>query len=209
MKKPAKPVICIILTAVSGYAFAQSDAVSSSALEKVLAGTDAQFAPALAGALEQIPVFTLPAPSPARDGARNRELTDVTEKWTCQGEVISAYPKIYKLFNSEENSRILKVFHFTDPKGSERRVEVYFTGGDWMQYGLTYFATTAGPSKDQANVYPISDLSTPDPEDGTIAPKIDPFDSKKLAEFIVNDFLDADGNVKPGFKSIAAAAVNP
>ncbi|MBU2573311.1 MAG: hypothetical protein KKH28_04460 [Elusimicrobia bacterium] len=209
MKKLAKSITCIILAAASGSAFAQSGVINNSVLENVLAGTDAQLAPALNSALGQLPFFTLPAPAMARDGARNRELTDVTEKWTCQGDVISAYPKIYKLFHSEENSRIIKIFHFTDPKGSERRIEVYFTGGDWMQYGLTYFATTAGPSKDQANVYPISDLSTSDPEDGAIAPKSDPFDFKKLADFIINDFLDADGNVKSGFKSIAAAAVTP
>jgi hypothetical protein len=203
MKKFAKFFSFIILATVSGSAFAQSD-ISDSALETVIANTDAQLAPAMDSAMEQSQAVALPTPSISRAESRHIRLTDITEKCTYQGEVVSAYPAIYKMFNSEENSRIIKVFNFTDPKGSDRRIEVYYTGGDWMEYGLTYFVTNAGPDKDQANAYFMSDLSTTDREDGGIAPRIDPFDSKKLPDFITADFLDAGGGVKAVFDSIAA-----
>ena len=203
MKKFAKFVSYITLITLSGSAFAQSN-ISNSALETVIANTDAQLAPAMNGAMEQYRAVTLPAPSASRAGTRRVPLIDVTEKCTYEGEVVSSYPGIYKLFNSEENSRILKVFNFIDPKGIERRIEVYFTGGDWMQYGLTYLVTNAGPGKNQASAYFMSDLSTSDRENGSLAPRVNPFDSQKLADFISADFLDADGNVKTVFNSIAA-----
>ncbi|MCX5784133.1 MAG: hypothetical protein NTX59_00435 [Elusimicrobia bacterium] len=204
MKKITKFVSCITLITLSGSAFAQSG-VGNSALETVIANTDAQLAPAINGALKKYQAVTLPAPSAARAAAGNIQLTDITEKCTYQGEVVSSYPGIYKMIHTEENSRIIKVFRFMDPKGIERRIEVYFTGGDWMQFGLTYFVTNAGQNKDQANAYFMTDLSTPDREEGAIAPRINPFDSQKLAEFIAADFLDTYGNVRPVFNSIAAA----
>ena len=204
MKKFTKFVSCITLITLSGSAFAQSG-IGNSALETVIANTDAQLAPAMSGAMENYQAGAFPAPSVSQAVVRSIQLTDITDKCTYEGEVISAYPGIYKMVHNEENSRIIKVFRFMDPKGLERRIEVYFTGGDWMQYGLVYFATTAGQNKDQANAYFINDLSTPDHEEGSIAPRINPFDSQKLANFVAADFLDTTGNVKPSFKSIAAA----
>ncbi|HAF94816.1 MAG: hypothetical protein A2X34_02550 [Elusimicrobia bacterium GWC2_51_8] len=135
-------------------------------------------------------------------GSRDIWLVDITETCTSEGEVVSAYPAVYKMIVSEENSRILKVFRFTDLEGIERRIEVYFTGGDWMKYGLTYFVTNVGADKGRA--YFINDLSTADRENGRIAPRIDPFDSKKLADFIAADFLDSNGSVKAVFSGLAA-----
>ncbi|HAH32296.1 MAG TPA: hypothetical protein DCL44_08285 [Elusimicrobia bacterium] len=205
MKKIARSVLSIALIALSGSAFAQLY-IGNPALETVISNTDAQLAPAMNSAISQYQAVTLPAPYVSRAAAGVIQLTDITEKCTQQGEVVSAYPWIYKMFNSEENSRILKVFRFIDPKGNERRVEVYFTGGDWMKYGLTYFVTNAGRNKDQVNAYFMSDLSTSDRESGAVAPKINPFDFPKLASYIVSDFLDTTGNVKPVFSSIAAAS---
>ena len=207
MKKLAKFVSCITLVILSGSVFAQSN-IGESALGSVIAGTDAQLAPEINSAMEQYQAATLPAPSVARVAPRRIQLVDITEKCTYQGEVVSAYPGIYKMFQSEENSRIIKVFRFVDPKGTERRIEVYFTGGDWMRYGLIYLVTNTGQNKDQANAYFISDLSTADRESGSIAPGIDPFDSQKLTDFIAADFLDAYGNVRPVFNSIATVAAS-
>lgn len=200
MKKRAKLITAILMTILPCSALARQ---SGSALEKVLAGTDAQLAPAFGGAMERLASLELSAPAAAQAPV---ELADVTEKWTSEDEVISAFPHVYKLIHSEENSRILKVFSFTDAKGVERRLEVYYTGGDWMQYGLTYIATTAGQTGGRVAIYAINDLSTPDKEEGEVAPKIDPFDTKALSDFIAGDFLDADGGVKPSFKSLASAA---
>ena len=77
-----------------------------------------------------------------------------------------------------------------------------------MQYGLVYFATNAGPNKDRVNIYFMSDLSTPDREGGSIAPRIDPFNLQKLSNFIASDFLDAVGNVKAVFNSLAAVSAS-
>ena len=203
MKKFAKFASYITLITLSGSVFAQPNP-GNSALETVISNTDAQLAPAMNSAMEQYRAVTLPAPSLSRAGSRSVQLIDITEKCMYQDEVVSSYPGIYKLINSEENSRIIKVFSFIDPKGIERRIEVYFTGGDWMQYGLTYFVTDAGLNKGQASAYFMSDLSTSDRENGAVAPKVNPFDSQKLADFIAADFLDAAGNVKAVFGSVAA-----
>ena len=209
MKKSAELILCVILATVSGSALAQSGISDNSALEKIISGTDAQIAPALNKAPElpqpyAVPAMT-PAPSMAQAGSQNIELMDVTEKWIFQGTIISVYPTIYKMIHREENSEIIRVFHFADPQGTERRIEVFYTGGDWMRYGLTYFVTNAGPYKDQADAYFISDLSTADPKNGSIAPKVNPRSAQKVADFIINDFLDAYGNVKAGFNSIATS----
>ena len=207
MKKLTRIVSCITLIPLSGSAFAQPN-ISNSALETIITNTDAQFAPAMNRAMEPQQAVTLPPPSVSQAEPRYTRLIDITEKCTYLGEVVSEYPGIYKMIQSEENSRIIRVFNFTDPRGIERRIEVYFTGGDWMRYGLIYIVTNAGQSKNQANAYFISDLSTSDREEGSVAPRIDPFDSKKLANFISADFLDAQGNVKAVFKSIATVSAS-
>ncbi len=207
MKKFAELVSCLVLFALSGSAFAQSD-LNKSALESLISSTDAQLAPAVSGAMEKGQAPAVPAPSAAVAAVSGVRLQDITDKCTQQGEVVSAYPGIYKLIHSEENSRIIRVFRFSDAKGNDRRVEVYFTGGDWMQYGLTYLATNAGPDKNRVNAYFIEDLSTPDREEGGIAPRIDPFDTQKLAGFIAAEFLNAAGGVKASFVSAASAAAS-
>ena len=55
--------------------------------------------------------------------------------------------------------------------------------------------------------YFIKELSTPDREEGAVAPMIDPFDDAKLKEFIINNFLDKNGNVKGGFLEVASLSV--
>jgi hypothetical protein len=204
MKKYSKLVSIISLSILSGSAFALPN-TPDSALESVMANTDAQLAPAANGAMERFQAPGVPAPSMERAVSRSVQLVDITEKCTQGGEVVSAYPAIYQLIQKEENSRIIKVFRFTDAKGTERRVEVLFTGGDWMQYGLTYIVTNAGPDKGQVKAYFVNELSTSDREEGSVAPAVDPFDPVKLANFIAADFLDANGNVKAAFGSVAAA----
>lgn len=204
MKKFARSLSFLTLVTLAGSAFAQSNP-GNAALQAVIANTDAQFAPALNSALERFQAAALPVPAPER-AARAVQLADITEKCTRDGEVVSAYPKIFKALPLEENSRVIKVFSFKDSKGQERRLEVLFTGGDWMQYGLVYFVTNAGPDKGQAAGYFISDLSTPDREEGAVAPKVDPFNARQLTAFIAADFLDASGNVKASFSSAAAVS---
>ncbi len=205
MKKYIKFVSIVSLISVSGSAFAKTGPVNY-ALENAISNTDAQLAPSAHTALDQFQAAQVPAPSMERVSA-SVQLQDITEKCTKDGDVVSAFPVIYKLIQKEENSRIIKVFAFTDANGTERRVEVLFTGGDWMQYGLTYIATNAGQNKDQVKAYFITDLSSPDREDGSIAPKVDPFNTEKLADFIAADFLTANGGVKNVFGSVAEAAV--
>ncbi len=204
MKKYSKLVSIVSLIILSGSAFALSN-TPDSALEAVIANTDAQLAPAVSGAMERFQAPDVSALSAERAVSHNVQLVDITEKCTHNGEVVSAYPAIYKLIQKEENSRIIKVFRFTDAKGNERRLEVLFTGGDWMQYGLTYIATNAGPDKDHVKAYFVNELSTPDREEGAVAPAVDPFDPAGLVNFIAADFLDADGNVKAAFGSVASA----
>ncbi len=205
MKKFAKFISCIALVSLSGSAFARPN--TGSALDAVLANTDAQLASAMTGAME--PSLDIARPEPVAvcaAAAHNIRLQDITDKHTSQGEVVASFPAIYKMIHSEENSRIIKVFRFTDRKGAERLVEVYYTGGDWMQYGLTYIVTNAGPDKDQVNAYFVSELSTSDREEGAVAPAVNPFDAQKLPEFIASDFLDASGNVNAAFSSVASVA---
>lgn len=215
MKESAKLITAIFLTTMPCSALAARSGNGDTLQQGVpsLRNIDAQFAPAFAGALERLASVVLPAPSAAPYAApeadRAPELLDVTEKWTRDGEVVSAFPQVYKLFQSYENARIIKVFSLVDALGGERRLEVYYSGGDWMQYGVTYIITNAGRYKDRVSVYPVSDLSTPDTEDGEVAPKIDPFDDIALTAFITGAFLDENCGVKPSFKSIASASVIP
>jgi hypothetical protein len=210
MKKTVEFIVWTALITLSGSAFAQPDVKNNRVLEDILAHTDAQLALSLGQAMAAQD-FTVPAPADfgGEAAAPAIELTDITDKCTRDDEVVSAYPKVYKLFRSAENFRIIKVFNFTDPDGKGRRIEVYFTGEDWMRYGLIYFVTNAGRDKDTAGAYFISALSTPDLENGGTAPVVNPSDTNKLGEFIVTGFLEADGNVKAGFNSVASAPVLP
>ena len=195
MKKSVKIVSFISLVTLSGSAFAKTG--------PVIPALD-QLTPVAPVAAPQAP--SVPAPTLYPADSRGVHLQDITDKCLKDGEVVSAYPGIYPLIHSEENSRILKVFRFTDSKGTDRRVEVYFTGGDWMQYGLTYIVTNAGQNNGQVSAYFIDDLSTPDRQDGSVAPKVNPLDSQQLAGFVSSDLLDADGNVKSAFTSVVAVS---
>lgn len=193
MKKFAKFALGISLVALSGPAFAQSGVSAAPALAQ------------LAAALPAVQQMDIPAPAAiARTAASRIQLADITDKCTHGDEVVSAFPAVYKMFPSEENSRIIKVFRYTDAKGTEHRIEVYYTGGDWMQYGMTYVITDAGENRSQARAFFVSQLSTSDRENGETAPAVNPFDNAQLSDFLVNGFLDAGGKVKPGLNSVAS-----
>jgi hypothetical protein len=193
MKKFVNLFSLIVLVSLSGSAFAQTGPVPYAFGQLPSAGAP------------QTP--SVPAPAIVSYDYRTLHLQDITAQCTQNYEVVSAFPGIYKLVHTEENSRILKVFSFTDSKGLSRRIEVYFTGGDWMQYGLTYIATNAGQKNGQVSAYFIDALSTPDHEDGAVAPRINPLDPQQLINFVAAEFLDANGNVKAGFTSAAAASL--
>jgi len=197
MKKFA--VICFI-SMISSAAFAADGAV----LDRVLARTDAGLASMASRAAADIQV---PEPSRASFAAAPAgvRLTDITDKCSKDGEVLSSYPEVYAKVPKDENMLVLKVFRFTARDGAERRIEVLLTGGDWMQYALIYVITNAGPDKNTANAYFMPRLSTPDKEEGAVAPEVDPHDAQKLVSFLTGEFLDLRGNVKPGFTSVAAA----
>jgi hypothetical protein len=198
MKKFAVSISSAVLFALSGQAFAMP---GSAVLADVVARTDARLA-AFVPAAADLP--QIEAPAPVRT-ARTVQLTDVTDKYTKNGEVVTSYPAVYPQVPKEENSLIIKVFRFTARDGAERKIEVFLTGGDWMQYALIYFVTNAGPDKNKASAYFMPRLSTPDRENGSVAPEIDPQDTQKVAAFIVNEFLDGNGNLKTGYTSIASA----
>lgn len=194
MIKFAKFALAVSLIALSGPAFAQLGVSARPAL--------AQLAAAVPAPDQDL---TVPAPVIVRAAASRLQLSDITDKCTHGDEVVSAFPSVYKLFPSEENSRIIKVFRYADAKGTEHRIEVYYTGGDWMQYGLTYIITDAGENRTQARAFYINELSTSDRENGEAAPAVDPFDNAQLSAFIVNGFLDANGKVRAGLNSVASA----
>ncbi|HBA60561.1 MAG TPA: hypothetical protein DCZ92_07040 [Elusimicrobia bacterium] len=187
------PVICFAITALAGTVSARAD---GGALVAVLSMTDSAAQSRAAG---------LPVPSLERVGQAQLRLIDITEKCLRDGEVVSAFPAIYTLVHNEENARVIKVFSFVDMKGLERRVEVYYTGGDWMQYGLVYVATNAGGARDRARAYFVQELSTTDREEGAVEPRVDPFDNAGLMKFLAAEFLEASGGVKAGFVSLAEA----
>lgn len=196
MKKFVNLFSLVVVVSLSGSAFAQTGPVPYAFGQLPGAnGSAATHAP------------SVPAPAIVSYDYRTLHLQDITAQCTQSYEVVSAYPGIYKMVHTEENSRILKVFSFTDSKGLARRVEVYFTGGDWMQYGLTYIATTAGQKNGQVSVYLIEDLSTPDREDGAVAPRVNPLDPQQLINYVAAEFLDANGNVKASFTSAAVTAL--
>ena len=200
----------VVLIIMFSFAFAQTNTNRDSVLENIVAHTDndLQFASLLDKSLDQEQVIVVPMPSTAQERFKNIQLVDITKTCVSGGdEVISAYPEIYKMIKSEENSLIIKVFIFIDSTGGKRRIEVYYTGNDWMQYGLIYLITNAGENKNEISAYFLGDLSTQDREDGVIAPMVNPFDTKKLVEFIVADFLSTDGNVKTGHSKVASTSV--
>lgn len=137
-------------------------------------------------------------------------LTDLTKELTYRGRAVSAFPENYSSIPKEENADIIKVFKITrHPSCSayERRIEVFYTGGDWMAHGLTYFITDApnkahGVPDEKAAVYFLSELSTEDHEMGEIPPKINPHDDKALRVFITQTFLDESAKVKPEYRPI-------
>lgn len=199
MTKFAKFALGISLISLSGSAFAKTGPVNY-ALENVISHTDAQFA----AAIPQAQDLDIPVPVVIRTSASRIQLADITEKCTHNDEVVSAFPSVYKMFPSEENSRIIKVFTYADTKGTPHRIEVYYTGGDWMQYGLAYIITDAGENRSLARAFFVSQLSTSDRENGETAPAVNPFDNAQLSDFIVNSFLDARGNIKAGLSSVAS-----
>ncbi|MDP2864843.1 MAG: hypothetical protein Q8O90_01205, partial [Elusimicrobiota bacterium] len=135
MKKSVNLFSLIALVSLSGSAFAQSSP-GNFALKSALSMPGAAMAEFRAPA---VPQPARPIISPGGVG-----LHDITWKCIQNGEVVSAFPSIYNKIHSEENSRIIKVFRVLDTKGEETRLEVYYTGGDWMRYGLVYFVTNAG-----------------------------------------------------------------
>lgn len=199
MTKFAKFALSISLISLSGSAFAKTGPVDY-ALENAISHTDAQ----LAAVIPAHQDLDVPEPFIVRASASRIQLTDITDKCTNNDEVVSAFPSVYKMFPSEENSRIIKVFAYKDAKGTDHRIEVYYTGGDWMQYGLAYIVTDAGENRSQAQAFFINQLSTSDRENGETAPAVNPFDNAQLSDFIVNGFLDAGGKVKPGLNSVAS-----
>ena len=199
MKKSVNLFSLIVLFSLSGSAFAQSN-FDHSALKSALSLSGAAMADFRAPA---VPLPDRPIMSPGGVGLHN-----ITWKCIQNGEVVSAFPAIYKKIYSEENSRIIRVFRVLDNKGEETRLEVYYTGGDWMQYGFVYFVTNAGQRRGVVSAYFMHDLSTPDREDGAVAPRVDPFDLNKLVGYISNAFMDAEGKVQPVFGSASVASVS-
>jgi hypothetical protein len=120
----------------------------------------------------------------------------------------------------------MKIYHFyqksegispPDQYGPfyQRRIELFYTGGDWMQFGFTYFITNAEQIRsvdgkpvgtyssgkpfmrfsDSARAYFIPELSTSDKEGGSVASEVDPSNKVELEKFILNQFLNKDGMV--------------
>lgn len=192
MNNSVKLFYLIVLVSLSGSAFAQSNPALSS-----LAGS---------AAMAEVRVPAVPFPSKPVLSLGGVGLNDITWKCIQNGEVVSAFPGIYRNIPSEENSRIIRVFRVLDSKGEETRLEVYYTGGDWMRYGLVYFVTNAGQRRGLVRAYFMADLSTPDREDGAVAPRVDPFDLNQLVAYISSSFMDAEGRVQPVFGGAAVAS---
>lgn len=161
-------------------------------------------------------------------------LRDVTSQYIYKYDhVVSAFPELYDIIPTEENFDITKVFHFNaikSPFGSGnpgaqgydfslRRIEVFVTGGDWMEYPIVYFVTDAeqviprgkpgcqDPKErgdcdlfeDHPRAYNIPQLSTPDREGGEVAPEVDVQNADSLFRFISERFLDENGMIRDGF----------
>ena len=144
-------------------------------------------------------------------------LTDVTRSWIYRYAILSAFPEVYEYIPVEENADIECVYHFKEANLPQtyyqRRIELFYTGGDWMEYGLVYFVTDAeqeipAPGKpihywsDTPRAYFIPELSTTDFEGGEIPPQIDPFDSEQLRKFMRTKFLTGKGWVQPKYRPL-------
>lgn len=189
MKMSVNLVSFIVLVVLSGSAFAQPD-VAAPALKSVLA---------LAGtaAMDKAQAPAVPQPDIRLISPGGVGLHDITRNWTSGGQVYSAYPAIYRKLPGAGNSGIIRVFRVLDTKGTERRLEVYYTGGK------VYFVTNCGRAG-LVSAYFMKDFST---GGNASAPKLDPFSLEKLVSFISVRFIDEEGNVKPAFSgSLAATA---
>jgi hypothetical protein len=140
------------------------------------------------------------------------DLIDISDNWRFRENLISAFPKTYDLIPKEENANIIRIFRYFQGDASnplnERRVEVFYTGGDWMEFGYTYLVANSpnganGVYADSAGAYFIPDLSTTDREEGSTPPAIDPLDPEALKCFIRDQFLNELGDVKGEFKPLA------
>lgn len=175
MKKFA--VFCFI-SLISSAAFAAGDSAFASLVTR-------------AGSVD----IQVPAPSaaaPAEDIRAGIQLTDITDKCAVNGEVVSAFPAAFARIPKEENILVTRVYRFTARDGAERKVEIVITGGDWMQYPLIYIVSNAGASA-KAAAYFVPELSTPDRENGEVAPEVDFHDQAALVQFITGRFLDRNG----------------
>lgn len=192
--------VVVFLMVTLSFAFA-GPSTGNDVLNKVIARTDMSniFVPKVSET--NIPT-AVPTPYKVQEPSKNVELQDITKECTNGWEIVPTFPKkVYEPILNHENYRIIKVYSYIYPKGDERKVEVWYAGGDWMHYGLVYFVINAGVDKNSVRAYLIKELSTGDLEEGSSAPWIDPLDldpnsPKKLAEFIVSDFLGPNGNVK-------------
>ena len=78
------------------------------------------------------------------------------------------FPAIYRSIPSHENSRIIRVFA-CGYKGEEtRNKSITPAGTDAVRPGL--YVTNAGQRSGLVSAYFMKDLSTPDREDGAVAP---------------------------------------
>ncbi len=141
------------------------------------------------------------------------ELNDVSQNWMFRGNLVSAFPQYYDLIPKEENANIIRIFHYFQGDVSnplnERRIEVFYTGGDWMEFGYTYLVTNSPNARhriypDNAGAYFIQELSTTDREDGAMAPMVDPLDPEAIKCFIRDRFLTEYGDVREGLKPLSA-----
>jgi len=200
--------VCLALVVFLGLAFAGSSNDSSSILQDVIMKTDKQLVSNIAALNAQDEIKIEPVPLPANTDLRQLKLADITKERTQGDEVVPVYPKLYTLpfFERAENRRVIRVYDLSYFKSEGMKIEVYYTGGDWMQYGFAYLVTAG---ENWASAYFISTLSTPDREEGSIPPAISPFDAVKLEQFIVNEFLDSNGNVKEKFNKVASLSSDP
>ena len=139
------------------------------------------------------------------------DLRDVSKDWTFRSQIVSAFPSAYSVIPKEENANVIRVIHYFQGDQNdifnERRIEIFYTGGDWMEFGMTYFIANSPNPKfrvypDESAAYFIGNLSTPDLEEGSIPPLFDPLDPAALQQYILEKFLDANGNVREEFEPL-------
>jgi hypothetical protein len=144
-------------------------------------------------------------------------LADVSESWIYGYDIVSAFPWVYNTIPTEENADIDFIYHFQEGgyvhPFYQRRVEIFYTGGDWMQYGLVYFITDAQQEitvkgkvihywPDGPRAYFIPEMSTTDFEGGEIPPRIDPFNAAQRITYLRYTFLNNKGWVHPRYKPL-------